>query len=487
MPSPKDLAFDLDQTRSVLVASRRRAVYFLAVKFALVSFAAVAAFGAGLIAFGRATGNPLPLAPVLSLSLGTSSIVAAIALWRRLPGIDEIARRADGVFNLQERLATAVEVSHLQPRTAAEATVRHALLADAERCAVDVEPKELVRGGVARELAFATTAALLFVAVATIPLPSIHWAHNRADALTSEEAAASAETAHQVAEYLASEAEKRNDPYLAALSRAFGDLSDSLESAEYSRQSAGAEIERLLDHVSRALGDESPIATEISQAFGGESSRPEVRDMASSSSETVTAGEPASEKSSRMGDPESLGEGFQSGSAGLESERGDTPDNVEVSQFGSGTGELLEVDYMDHQPSEWVERAQNYLRQQRNDQRNVGQPIGAAEEAGRGPSAQAGAGTKPLEGNVQDEDSSSLGETLDSVILPEAAEDLGGRMEIEVAPEAQRTNVADSAGEASSRWRPEREIFFKRDRLQPWHSPFVSRYFAVTYEAEPSD
>src|SRR5262249_11718059 len=79
-----------------------------------------------------------------AVAFACAFVPATLLAFLRTPDAAVLAREADRVLALQERLSTALEVDHSVPRDTALGAVPSALLADTERHAAMIDPRQIV-------------------------------------------------------------------------------------------------------------------------------------------------------------------------------------------------------------------------------------------------------------------------------------------------------------------------------------------------------
>ena len=184
--------------------------------------------------------------------------VAGIALaFGDAPALPALARQADEKFGLGERLSAFLDA---RPATVGPSAAIYMNLArDASLHARKVQPSRLqplvTRGLV---LAFIVQSGFLALAVrnqSLIPAPALQVAEPAAEAGDRETLR---ENLQAVAEVLREDAEKRQDPYLAAVAEAVKELARNADPGADSLELNKA-VEGLLDHARLAYGKSAPL------------------------------------------------------------------------------------------------------------------------------------------------------------------------------------------------------------------------------------
>jgi hypothetical protein len=219
--------------------------------------AAVAVTGAATtsIALIRLIGVPVAAdGPVLAgaATLFTLTVLVLVTpAMIRLPSLVEMASRADRRLGLFDLLGTAVEL-HGHPRSDAMSLVERATLEEVGRRARGLQPSDVVP---VRWPRWAWAAPLLGTAAAGALLlgpPVVDDASAPGLASRPTRAPVSVEAVRRLAEVLAEDADATPDPYLSAVAREFQALADRLDGDGLLDREADAEVDRLLEHLSRA-------------------------------------------------------------------------------------------------------------------------------------------------------------------------------------------------------------------------------------------
>jgi hypothetical protein len=243
-----------------LRASRRR--WF--VSRTLVGFGWTAALVA-VLAFAVRSGQHAGVAAPLWI-VYAGSVVGGLAsvgmAWHRTPSLRRVARQADRRFDTKSQLSTALEWTDVDPQSPAQAALKEALLEDAARLTVRVDARSLVpfrlraRHGLAGVV---TIAALVGVGiVANLPDAEMRATEDASrPAVPSVELGdreALAAEVERLAEAVEEEMGDERDAYLEALARAARDLASGVRSGATPASAAAGDLERLLSHLSDAIG-----------------------------------------------------------------------------------------------------------------------------------------------------------------------------------------------------------------------------------------
>ncbi len=162
--------------------------------------------------------------PLSCLAFGAAALACAFALatflaFFRTPDAAVLARKADRALALQERLSTALEVDKSLPPDAVLGPVPSALLADAERHAAMIDPRQIVRLDLPRAIWAVPgliAAALLIQLVPPDALAvargSIAGAERDQAGFTGQQSAEAAANLRRIAELLGKDAQERSEP-----------------------------------------------------------------------------------------------------------------------------------------------------------------------------------------------------------------------------------------------------------------------------------
>jgi hypothetical protein len=186
-----------------------------------------------------------------ALVLAGGMVVAAL----RAPSIEQLARRADQILGLRERISTAIEI---ESRTGNRPVVVAAMIADAARHGSAIRPAALAAYSLPRTALVVPIAAIAAAAVMFV-LP-VHTAsvRERVEARLSTtfgagEGAATADDISQVAGVIGDEAAARGDAYMEAVGNTLDDLAERVTaSPQMTRGDVIKELDALMEHAAAA-------------------------------------------------------------------------------------------------------------------------------------------------------------------------------------------------------------------------------------------
>lgn len=395
---------------------------------------AVPVSGSGAVVIG--------LAIALAVALAAGALAIALA-----PDDAALARRGDRAFGLGELLSTALETQDALTGAAAvpaaAGPVWHALLAEAEHCAAGIAPRQWASLGAPRRpfaVPALSGAAGLFLAVflgvlaaGGPPGPGVpRGAPGGGGAPESWRSEAAADL-HAVADAVARDADtdgKAPDGGLRALARALDRLGEEVGRGA-DRGAVAFELDRLFKDAQRLYGRAGEAGKQNPLGLIRSALTRDVRKGAqpdaqagTSPGEAPRAGAPArtavppgpGPAAPRPGQEAGEGGGFE-GDARMEADLRAQVDRVVAEQRRLHGG---------------------------------AQPAGAAQDAGAGEGDRAGNGSRPL-GSAAD-GARKLAAGAD-MLLPDQG-GAGGRIRIEIAPDAARAEVAAApAAAAGAQWR----------------------------------
>jgi hypothetical protein len=412
-------------------------------------------------------------------------ILTAVRAIAAAPDTVTLARVSEQRFTLQERLSSAIEVCTWPSSDTVVSPVHAALIADAERRVASVEPRSMIPVALPRAAwAIPALAAVLGLLQLVPPDPfglaGMRVSGADVEASTGEydsgQRTEMAESLRRIADLMGQEADERADPYLRAVARTLDRLSTDVQHGDVDRAATASELERLLQHTRDAYArsdrdlSRSSVADMLQSALnvasGNQRQTPQaMRDPAAaqarSSADADAPARPDERRSSPVRPPASPG-GF-------------VPDQLSAQAMQQDAGEygIGELDERSQR-----ERA---LAEQQRASRPAGAPAGAASNAGKGEGDQAGDGAHPLE----DGDSKDLTalRRAGEMVLPDQTAREGGRIRIELPPDAERSAVAAQAA-ASGEWRRTQEAQVQRDEFAADARRVVGKYFGHS-ESKP--
>jgi hypothetical protein len=440
----------------------------------------------------------LPVAPLVPpsehslsyLAFSAAAFACAFALatllaFVRTPPAAVVARKADRALALQARLSTALEVDHSLPPNSALGPVPSALLADAERHAAVIDPRQIVGLDLPRAtwaLPGLVAAAVLIYVVPpdALPISRGSFAGTERDAgfITSQQGAEAAANLRRIAELLVKDAQERSDPYLRTIARTLQRLSADTERPGADRRVLAAALEELLAHTRQAYSQAT--------TSGDEKAPRDVVQQLQAAMDDIAGNRKAGATAPREADP---GEGAGNVVA---AERGRTgrpaqPSDRKTASIGtpaqtatagrqpSWDNLLKDLDDYDRVDPQ-IEKERAFADQQRR-ARAASQSAGAAEDAGQGEGDRAGVGTRPL-GNGSAAASTELAPTV-VMLLPDQTAANSGRIRIELPPEVALTAVAPPTAGAgtSGEWRRASEQAVARAAPNAEDRKVIGRYF----------
>lgn len=446
---------------------------------AVVEFVRRALPGVWHAAFGTAGTE---LAWWIAAGIAVAAVaVGVIAALSRTPDIAGLAQRADHRFGLAERLSTALEAERQADGRPASSVIA-ALIDDAASRgrAVDAQllaPFRLPRGAWALPAA-AVVALLVVAAVPQLGLPAtpdtLAAAADTETTFTDAERVETAQTIQRVADLVQEQAERRSDPYMAAVANTLRDLGQ--------RVAAGPATTRA--EVMDELAALSNYAAQASSAYRTDQER--VPQLLDALSRSIAATQPnAALAESGQPQPGTEQAGAESsaapGGAGSSEDRGNIEDMLAELEGGAdgaagdpgATGERASVsgDYLE------AAAAQNRARAAEAAENADGaQLIGPSSNAQAGDSLLAGEGTDAL----GDEPVQPVQVEFEkSRELALKADDTGEglRLELEIAPEARLTEInQQSLGEAAAGWERAPEAAVSRPNIGFEDRDSVSRF-----------
>jgi hypothetical protein len=413
--------------------------------------------------------------------------VAALLTFLLAPDLAALARAADRRFALQERLSTALEVSAKLQSDSALDPVRAALLADAERRAGAIDPHRLVRLTLPR--AAWAVPALIVAAILLQVVPPAAFGRAAPDAtaardapddgtLSRQQAADAAANLRRIAEVIEQDAAQRSDPYLRTIARTLDRLSAEVARATIDRRALAGELDRLLAHAQQAYAQSD-------RATGQAASRRDATELLRSALDDITGNRQAGAAPARDPDPavpETAAPARDpAGRPALSQERrtpGSRPQSEQIAALRRLLpGADIQWLYVDEDGAEVDPRAQieRLMADEERRARAALQPAGAAANAGQGEGDRAGDGVQPL-GRGNAAKPADLAAT-EQMLLPDPERRDGGRIRIEIPPDATLSDVAAPSADAGGGWRRVPEQPVEREALDAENRRIVGRYF----------
>src|SRR5262245_21376409 len=434
----------------------------------------------------------LLVAPSLLDQLATSAIafacalvVAVLATFLLTPDLATLARAADHRFALKERLSTALEVATARPSDAAQDPVRSALLADAEQSATSTDMRALVSLRLPRA-AWAVPALLVTaLLLQTVPpdmlghaTPGASATRNAPDngALSGNQAADTAANLRRIAEALDQEGAQRSDPYLRTIARALERLSMEVGRAAIDRPRLARELGQLLVHAQQAYAQSDRPADQTAP-------QQHPTDLLRSALEEITGGRQASAAPTRdsPAPKATAADRNPPGRPAQPKDRKASGTPTQAEQIAAAVRRLTGQDipwlFVDEDGAEVDPRSQleRLMAEEERRARAAAQPAGGAANAGRGDGDQAGDGVQPLGRGASAKTADPA--ATEQMLLPDPQSREGGRIRIEIPPNAALSDVAAPSSVAGSGWRRVQEQSVERPTLEAEGRRIVGRYF----------
>jgi hypothetical protein len=429
----------------------------------------------------------LPRHPLLYVAFSGAVFAGALVLATTLaflltPDIATLARATDRALALQERLSTALEVDASLQSHAALGPVRYALLADAERHAASIDPRQLVRLDLPRAIwavpvliAAAVLLQLVSPDALAVSRGPVADAERDGGGFTGQQSEAAAANLRRIAELLDKDAEERSDPYLHTIARTLERLSSDAARPGIDRRVLTSVLSQLLGHARQAYGqtsnpDRGATPREVVQQL-----QAALDDIAGIQQAKAAA---AHEPEGGAGDVAAAGRG-QAGRPTPSSERRavgsrTSPGTATPDRQPAGWDDLLK-DLDDYDPVDpRIEKERAFAEQQRR-ARAAAQSAGAAKDAGLGEGDRAGDGTRPL-GNGGATAPTELTPGAE-MVLPDQAADNGRRIRIELPPDVVLSGVAPPTAASGTEWQRSREQAIERAAPGAEGRKVVGRYF----------
>jgi hypothetical protein len=496
MPIPGNPGTRLPTLRACLNAVRMRtrirsvlrcAVFSLVVALALLCGLEIAGLYVDMAApaasLALLSEHPLSYLAFSAVAFACAFALATLLAFLRTPDPAVLARIADRVLGLQERLSTALEVDQSVPPDTALGPVPSALLADAERHAAIIDPRQIV--GLHLPRAVWAVPGLVAAAVLIQLVPpdalavsrrSIAGAERDQAGFTGQQGAEAAANLRRIAELLGKDAQERSDPYLRTIGQTLQRLSAEAERPSVDRHALAGALEQLLAHARRAYGPATGAAREQAPR--------DVVQQLQAALDDITGNRQARTATPREADGrEGAGnvatvERDQTGRPAQPSERKivsvATPPQTPVPGRQPTLDDLLK-DLDDYDPVDpRVEKERAFADQQRR-ARAASQSAGAAKDAGQGDGDRAGDGTRPL-GNGAAAAATELAPGVE-MLLPDQRTANGGRIRIELPPETVQSGVAPPTAGAGGEWQRAREQAIARPMPGSEDRKVIGRYF----------
>ncbi len=176
-------------------------------------------------------------------------LLTAAWVWRSRPDLIEMARRADGCFDLDERLSTAVELGARHDRAAHTSPVVAALFHDAMAHAASVDPRRLVPIGIPRPafaLALVVTGILVLQLTSPVDRATLQSDASILATATDPEAESAADLILDIAELIQEEAERQSNDDLRVVATSLEQLAADVVEQGSGGGEVSSELSRLL-------------------------------------------------------------------------------------------------------------------------------------------------------------------------------------------------------------------------------------------------
>jgi len=476
------------RTRARIGSILRGAVFSVVAALALLCGLEIAGIYLDMAALAGSLALP-PQHPLFYLAFSAAAFAGAFAFasllaFIRSPNAAALARKADRALALAERLSTALEVDGSLPPDAALGPVPSALLADAERHAALIDPRQIV----GLELPRAAWAVPGLIAAAVLlqlaPPDALAVSHGpiagaeRDEArFTGEQGAEAAANLRRIADLLGKDAQERSDPYLRTIARTLQRLSADAERPGADRRALAGALEQLMAHTRQAYGQATGAAREQAPRDAVQQLQAALEDITGKRQEGAAppreadgregAGSIAAARQGETGRPAQRPSERKTASAGTPSQ---TAAAGRPPNWDDALKDLDDYDRADPR----IEKERAFADQQRR-ARAASQSAGAAQDAGQGDGDRAGDGTRPL-GNGTAAAATELAPGT-AMLLPDQTAANGTRIRIELPPEAALTADAPPTAEAGGEWRRAQEQAVARAAPSPEDRRIIGRYF----------
>jgi hypothetical protein len=399
-------------------------------------------------------------------------------LWT--PDAAALARKADHVLSLQERLSTALEVDNTLPPEAALGPVPSALLADAERHAAMIDPRQIVGLHLPRAIWAVPGLIAAAVLIQLVPPDALAVSRGliagaaREAGFTGQQGAEAAASFRRIAELVDKDAQERSDPYLRTIAQTLQRLSGDAERPGVDRHAFAGALEQLLGHARRAYGQATDATRQQAPRDVVQQLQAALDDI-TGNRQAGTAAPPETDRRDGAGNVGAADRG-QTGRPAHPSERKTasvgTPPQTAAPGRQPALDDLLK-DLDDYDPVDpRVEKERAFADQQRR-ARAASQSAGAAQDAAQGDGDRAGDGTRPL-GNGAAATELAPGVEM---LLPGQLAANGARIRIELPPDVALTAVAPPTGGAGGEWQRAQEQAVARAMPGPEDRKAIERYF----------
>jgi hypothetical protein len=292
---------------------------------------------------------------------------------------------------------------------------------------------------------------------------------------TGQQGTEAAANLRRIADLVGKDAQELSDPYLRTIARTLERLSVDAERPGVDRRVLAGALDELLAHTRQAYGQATGAARERAARDVVQQLRAALDDIAGKPQEgAATPREP--ERREGAGNVAAA----EQGQAGrpvqpLERRRGSVGTPSQTATLGrqpSWDDFLKDLD--DYDPVDpRIEKERAFADQQRR-ARAASQSAGAAQDAGQGDGDRAGDGTRPLGNGTAA--ATELAPGVEMRLPDQTAAD-GGRIRIELPPEAMRSAVAPPTAGTGGEWRRAQEQAVARAAPGLEDRKIIGRYF----------
>lgn len=414
-----------------------------------------------------------PLAPAAALAavVLAAGIAAAIL---RAPTIPALARRADHLFGLRERISTALELEQAAHRP----PVIAALLADTLKHTGAVSAQKLAAFRLPRAALLVPLAAICVWAITLVPpqpvAPADRIERQLSATLSDAERAVAVEDITQIADAIAEEAATQNDSYMAAIATTLKDVGERLAaSPETTRGDMLDQLETLLDYATSAGsgwqgsgGERIPQLLEtLERSVALPNDQPAAAPGAAPVADTTL--------NTATGAPPSETPSYSTASIDLLLDQLQQRDDA--NEMGAANRLEAREEVLDYIKAAQAPAAVQAQPKARQSFENTQQMFGAQADAGAAEEQLAGEGTEAISDNPITE-RVDLAATASMVLTGEDTGE-GRYVDVEIAPDAQLTTITDQTLAANTNaWQRRTETETGRYSIGIDNRDNVSRY-----------
>jgi hypothetical protein len=396
-----------------------------------------------------------------------ASVAAVFAALEFAPDVHKLARVADRQFGLNERLSTAFELNERR----ADGTVAAALMQDTARCESRVQLAALaplMPGDWRLRTLFVASVVLVLASLpqqARLLNPSVPPV-----SVAAAPEAYSAEHVETLAKRIEQDAAERQDPYLKAVAQTLRTI--AAEGAQSATLPMTAQrIEAAIEHAANAYRDNAP------KWLGSPSGnlRDQLRQFVTRG-ETPAVAEKATPQAASPQPQAATASSNQSASGSQSSQRSaaTAPGAAESTLADAAETNFADGDYqLSSEDQARLNREKEIALQQRQSSPGAGQPVGGAQEAGKGGNM-AGEGVQSAQTG---EGQLLRRQTTDELSL-QAGDSVAGRtVRLEVLPEIRERSTASETGGAYGAWIARKETPVSREVVTFDHLDLTRKYF----------